>query len=151
METQASQNNIPTAIETSQETIFSNFVDTAPYEKSLNNARIWLYVIAGIQTISAIVEYSTIDDKQVASIAGLIDICVAALFFGLALWSKKQPVAAFIIALVIYVAFGIGMLILNPSNLSVFYIIKVLVVIALVKAINSANTIKKLKESMGEQ
>lgn len=149
METQSLHNSIPSATGSTEETIFTDLADTSRFEKNLKNARIWLYVIAAIQTAIGIFEYSTIDNKDLAMIAGLIDIGIAFVFFTLALWSRKQPFAAFTTALVLYVIINITLMVLNPSNISGFYIIKILVVIALVKAINSANEIRKVKESMG--
>ena len=62
------------------ESIFTNLVDLAPYEKSLKNARTWLYIIAALQFGIGIFEYFTIDDKTVAAVAFGIDTFVALVF-----------------------------------------------------------------------
>ena len=82
-----------------QETIFDDVYDLEPYEKTMKNARGWLYVIAVIQFIIGIVEYNTVDEPTVAAIAFGIDAFIAVVFLALSLWSKKKPVVAFTIAL----------------------------------------------------
>ena len=62
MEIKTSQyNSKPSAAALVEENIFSDFVDTRQYEKSLKNARIWLYVIAVIQAGIGVFEYTTTD------------------------------------------------------------------------------------------
>lgn len=150
METAQNQPQIPAATSPADETILDNVVDTTPYEKNLKNARVWLYVIAALQTIIGIVEYNTINEQELATIAGLIDVGIAFSFFALALWSRHQPFAAFTTALVIYVTINLASMVLNPSGISAFFLVKIFVVIALVKAINSAREISRVKESMGD-
>lgn len=106
-------------------------------------------VIAGMQTILAIVEYNTITDNELAMIAALVSIGVATLFFGAAVWSTRQPFSAFVAALSIYVVFNVASMVLSEGKISGFYILKILVVIALVRAITSAKEISKINESMG--
>lgn len=152
METQSSQNhphNIPSAAGPVQENIFSDVVDTAPYDKSLRNARIWLYVIAGIQAAIGVYEYVTTEDKNIALIAGGIDFGIAMLFVLFAVWSYKQPAIAFLSALIAFVLIHVGLAILDPANIARGIILKILVVIALVKAYNDARQVQKLRESVG--
>ena len=130
------------------DSIFNNLVDLAPYEKSLKNARIWLYVIAGLQFAVGIFEYFTIDDNIVAAIAFGIDAFVALGFLALALWSKKKPLVAFSIALGFYGVVLIAFTILDPSNFFKGIIIKILVIVALVKAIKDAKQYEEVKASI---
>jgi len=131
-----------------EKSIFNNLVDLAPYEKTLKNARIWLFVIAGIQFCIGIFEYFTVDDNMVAAIAFGIDAFVALGFLTLAFWSKKKPLMAFSIALAFYAIVIIGYIIIDPSNFFKGIIIKVLVVVALVKAINGAKQYEEVKASI---
>jgi len=128
--------------------IFNNLVDLAPYEKTLKNARIWLFVIAGIQFGVGIFEYFSVEDNIVAAIAFGIDAFVALGFLTLAFWSKKKPLMAFSIALAFYAIVIIGYIIIDPSNLFKGIIVKVLVVIALIKAINDARQYEEVKASI---
>ena len=130
------------------ESIFTNLVDLAPYEKSLKNARTWLYIIAALQFGIGIFEYFTIDDKTVADVAFGIDTFVAQVFLGLALWSKKKPLVAFSIALGFYALFHITFMILDPATIAKGIIMKVLIIIALVKAIKDAKQYEEVKASI---
>src|SRR3982751_2716476 len=82
--------------------LFNDVFQLEPYEKSMKNARVWLYVIAAIQFVVGIYEYSTVPDKTVGAVAFGIDAGVAIVFLVLALWSKKNPTVAFTLALVFY-------------------------------------------------
>lgn len=128
--------------------IFNNLIDLAPYEKSLKNARIWLYVISGLQFAMGIFEYFTVDDNIVAAMAFGIDAFVALGFLALGLWSKKKPLLAFSIALGFYAIVVITFTILDPSNLLKGIIMKILVVVALVKAIRDAKQYEEVKASI---
>lgn len=150
MDTQTSQNNsIPSATAPHQEPIFNDLIDTAPFEKSLKNARIWLYIVAALQIGVGIYEYTTVPDPDLALLAAIIDAGIGILFILFAIWSYKQPVVAFMTALITYVVINIGFMILEPSHIYKGIIMKVLVIVALVKAFNAAREVEKLRESMG--
>jgi predicted MFS family arabinose efflux permease len=138
---------------TKEESIFSGVYDLAPYEKTMKNARIWLYVIAGAQLLMGIYEYNTIDDKTVGAIASGIDAFIALTFLGLSLWSKKKPVIAFTIALVFYIVIVLGLALLSGDfmTLAKGIIFKILVVVALVKANRDARQYEAIKQSLGEE
>ncbi len=135
--------------ETPREHIFSEIYDLKPYERTLKNARIWLYVIAGLQLIMGVIEYNQADDPTIGWTAFGIDAFIAAGFLVLALWSRKKPVPAFTIALVSYVVLILGFMILDPVNIVKGIIIKILVIIALVKANRDARKYEEMKALMG--
>lgn len=64
-----------------QQDLFADVVDTEAYEKTMKNARVWLYVIAGFQAVMGIIEYNMADDATVGLIACIIDFSIAILFF----------------------------------------------------------------------
>jgi hypothetical protein len=128
-----------------QESLFKDIYDLEPYEKSMKNARIWLYVISGFQFAVGIYEYNIVPDPTLAWIAFGIDAALALVFLGLALWSRKKPVPAFTLALSIYVIVQVGMMILDTSTIAKGLLIKILVVIALVKAHRDARKYEALK------
>ena len=128
-----------------QETIFSDVYDLEPYEKTLKNARIWLYVISGIQFLMGIFEYANETDRTIGIIAFVIDAFIALLFLILALWSRKKPVASFTIALVIYLLLQIVFMLTDPTHIFRGIIIKIFVIIALVKANRDARKYEEIK------
>lgn len=139
--------------EVKEESIFSDVYDLSPYEKTMRNARIWLYVIAGAQFILGIIEYNSVDDKTIAQIAFGIDAFLALVFLGLSLWSKKKPVVAFTIALIFYIVVVLGLALLSGDFTTLIkgIIFKILVVVALIKANRDARAYEAIKESLGEK
>jgi hypothetical protein len=148
METSSNQNTIPAATETPQETIFSDMLDTSAYQKPIRNARIWLYVIAALQACMGIYEYASIDDKNIALISLLIDCGIGALFLFFAILSYKKPFVSFVAALVTYLVFQVGMMFLDPGNIYKGIILKVIIVVALIRAITNARDIQKFEGTM---
>lgn len=132
-----------------QETIFSEIYDLEPYERTLKNARIWLYVIAGLQFIMGIIELNREEDPVIGWTAFGINVFIALGFLALALWSRKKPVPAFTTALVFYIVLHVGFSILDPSNLVRGIIIKIFVIVALVKANRDARKYEEMKKLMG--
>lgn len=143
----------PVGTEVKEESIFNDAYDLAPYEKTMKNARIWLYVIAGAQFIMGIIEYNSVDDKTIAQFAFGIDAFLALVFLGLSLWSKKKPAVAFTIALVFYLVVVLGLAILSGDFTALFKgtIFKILVVVALIKANRDARQYEAIKRSLGEE
>lgn len=135
-----------------QESIFDDVYDLAPYEKTMKNARGWLYAIAVIQFIIGIVQYNTVDDPTVAAVAFGMDAFIALVFLGLALWSKKKPVVAFTIALGFYAVIILGIALLSGDFTSLVkgIIFKILVVAALIKANRDARKYEAIKQSLGQ-
>jgi peptidoglycan/LPS O-acetylase OafA/YrhL len=151
-----SEQSLPSANEPlikGEESIFNEVYDLAPYEKTMKNARIWLYVIAAIQLIMGIVEFNTIEDSSIAPVAFGIDALIALTFLGLGLWSKNKPVIAFTIALAFYVIITIGFAIISGdfTVLVKGIILKIVVVGALIKANKDAREYEAIKQSLGEE
>lgn len=142
----------PTAENLEEGSLFDNVYDLEPYEKSMRSARIWLYVIAGIQLIVGIIEYNSVNDPSLAAIVFGIDAGIALVFLALALWSRKKPVIAFTIALIFYLVVVIGVAILTGdfASLAKGIIFKVLVVVALSKANRDARRYESILSSLGQ-
>lgn len=133
-----------------QQDLFADIVDIEPYEKTMKNARVWIYVIAASQAVMGIVEYNMAEDTTIGLIACGIDFSVAVLFLCLGLYSKKNPVAAFTTALVSYVALIVAFIALDPSNATKGIVVKVLAIMALIKANKDARKYVAIKQSIGE-
>ena len=131
--------------------IFAEIIDYSPLEKSMKQARIWLYVIAAIQLIMGLVEYNTAETKLIGWLAFGIDSGIGAIFLVLALWSKKKPALAFSIALGLYVLIHLVFMIMDPVNIYKGILLKVIVVVVLVKAVKNARQYEAIKNSVGER
>lgn len=150
MDSQPTPNNgIPSATANTQDGLFNDIVDTAPYEKSLKTARIYLYIIATIQFGIGVYEYLSTEDKELALIAGAVDAGIGVLFLLFALWSYKKPAIAFMTALIAFLVIHIGLAFLDSTHIYKGIILKVLVIVALIKGFNDARQVEKLRESVG--
>ena len=133
---------------TTQESIFNDVLDLRPYEKSLSNARIWLYIMAGLQFAVGIYEYFSIEDNLSAGISFGIDAFIGLTFLSLAIWSKQKPFIAFTLALVLYIMVSLLIIYFEPTAIVRGIIFKVLIVVALVKAINNAKRYEEIKSAI---
>ena len=133
------------------ENIFSGMVDYSPLEKSMKNARIWLYVISGMQLILGSYDKATELDPVNGWLAFGIGAGIGMNFLGRALWSWKKPRLAFTLALILYVFFNISFMVLDPSNILKGILIKAIIVVALIKANKNARKYEEIRNSIGEQ
>ena len=139
----------PVATEPSQETIFSDVLDTTPYEKNLRTARIYLYVVAAIQVGVGIYQYANAADPELGFWLGGVTAGLGILFLLFAIWSYKKPAAAFMTALIVFIVAHVATMVADPSYIYKGIILKVLVVIALIKGFRDAKEVEKLRESAG--
>jgi hypothetical protein len=125
--------------------ILEDAIDTSDYERTLRRGRNWLYAIAAIQFVIGIYEYGTSLEQTIGLIAFGIDAFIALVFLVFALWSRNKPVIAFTLALVFYIVFVLAFMILDPANILRGVLIKILVIIALVKANQDARQFEATK------
>ncbi len=124
------------------------------YDKNIRRARIWLFVVVGLQFLAAIIMYAVSPEGDVL-IGGMevsakafeasIQAFVGFIFLGFALWSKQKPVQAFTAALITYIALYFLFGILDPSNFFRGIIIKIFLVIALIKGLKDAKEAEEMK------
>ena len=131
-----------------QDSILLDVSDMSGYDKNLKRARIWLYVITGMQVLLGVFEYIKYDtaSDEFRWMAFGIDAAIGLIFLACALWSYKKPVAAFLAALILYIVITGSFMILDPSSITSGIIIKIFVVIALVRAYKDARDIEKMKQ-----
>jgi hypothetical protein len=128
--------------------LFSDVFDTSAYEASMRSARNWLYWIAAIQMALGIYEYYRSISRELGIYALIVQGIIAIVFFLLALWSKKSPVLAFTTALIFYVLIILGLALINPTNIFSGAILKVLVIIALIRANRDSRKYEAIKSSL---
>ncbi|MGE5105900.1 MAG: hypothetical protein ACM3H8_00010 [Sphingobacteriales bacterium] len=130
-----------------QEVVLSDIENFTKHEKTLKNARVWLYIIAGLQFVMGVYELLTIDGT-IGIFAFLIDAAIAFVFLILSFWSKKNPSTAFLTALIFYLVLYILLGISDQGNFIKGILVKIFVVIALAKAYNNAKEISDLKKEI---
>lgn len=131
------------------DSILLDVADMTGYDKNLRNARIWLYVITGMQIVLGIYESMSLTDVEsiVKWMVFGIDAGLGLLFLACALWSFKKPFAAFLTALILYIIITVGAFIVEPANINFGIVIKIIVVVALFRAIKDAREIEDVKNS----
>ena len=137
--------------EEKQESIFTDMTDMSGYDKHLKQARIILYILCALQIGIGVYEYFQYADLDatVAWTAFGIDAGIGLTFLACAFWSFKKPVQAFIAALIIYIVVMVAIAVTTGDYLSIIrgFILKIIVIIALVKAIKDARETEELKRS----
>ncbi len=146
----------PTKIENElkpeQETIFSDMTsDFTPYQKNLKNARIWLFVLAGIHFCYGIYQFSISGayDYTIRWINFAIYGSQTLAFLAFAIWSYKKPKISFLTALIFYIAINVLFMVLEPWSIINGWVIKILVVVALFRGYNDAKEFEEMKALNG--
>ena len=120
---------------------------------AMASARRWILAVAVLMSIGTLVLYLQLGDlaRQYSEIesqrllltapAAIVTLC----FFGLWLWSAKQPFAAAVVALVLFVTLQVINAIADPSTLYSGVIFKVLVIGVLVGAVNAGLKAQRIR------
>jgi hypothetical protein len=112
---------------------------------ALASARRWILAVAVLMSVGTLMLYVQLGDlarqhPELESQRLSLTAPAAAVtlgFFGLWLWSRKQPFAAAVVALVLFVTLQIVNAIVDPSTLASGVIFKVLVISILVGAVHA--------------
>ena len=117
------------------------------YDKPVKKARNTLFVIAAIQLIAGI-----FFAFQQNGLARIISICllvaISAIFFLLALWTKRKPYDAIVTALIIYSVLLIGDVIFDPSSIIHGIVFKIGIYVLLISALSNARDVQRWKDSL---
>jgi hypothetical protein len=135
---------------TKPETIFdeAEFINT-DYDKHIRQARNTIFVVAAIQFVFGIVSSLRISDEYTKWVSIGFAFFVAFTFLLLALWTKKKPYLAILIALLFYCSLLLIDFVLNPRSILSGIIVKVIVIIYLAKGLRDAREAQHIKDSMG--
>jgi hypothetical protein len=107
-----------------------------------------LYVLAGLSFISAFIFYGIASEGSNPMPVVITTFILSTIFLGLAFWSKKQPVAAIISGLSLYLIVQILGMIEDPWSLFSGAIVKVFIIIFLLKGLRSAFDAQKIKKQL---
>lgn len=135
-----------------QSTIFNEeeFLNSG-YDKHIRQARNTIFVVAAIQFIFGLVSMFAMEEVTAKWVSFGIAAFTASIFVVLALWTKKKPYTAILVALVIYCLLIIVDVIFQPLSIFKGVIIKVLVIIYLAKGLNNAKEVHQTKNALGKQ
>ena len=118
-------------------------------DRKIKNAKTTLWVIAGLTFLGGLLMYFMLQDSHENALVILItNTIVALLFLGLAELAKQKPFIALLSALILYVTlFLYGVVVEEMSPMSGI-IIRIIIVVYLIKGINSASEAEKIKKEI---
>ena len=129
-----------------EESIFNDVhIDTRGYDKHIRNARIMLYIIPGLQLIP--IFFFDEADEFIYQLSVAIQVFLALAFAGIAYWTKYQPYAALVTAMVFYLAIIIAVMILDPTSIVKGILIKIIIIALLARGIRNAREAQELKKT----
>ncbi len=107
-------------------------------DKKIKSARNVLFILSAIIFLFGIVTY--LIDEDIATL--LTSVILSIIYLGLGFWSSKKPLAAILLALLLYLTTIIISTILEPENFIRGIIFKVIIIVYLGKGVYSASAIK---------
>jgi hypothetical protein len=134
-----------------EETIFpeSDF-SMEGYDKHIRNARIILYILAGIFLLG-IFSVMPFDDNPLKLVMAGIMVLFAAAYIALAFWTKKKPYTAILIALILYISLQVLSFLLQPASIFQGWILKIIVILLLLLGLRNAKESQRLMEAYGKE
>jgi hypothetical protein len=134
-----------------EETIFpeSDF-SMEGYDKHIRNARIILFILAGIFLLG-IFSVMPFDDNPLKLVMAGIMVLFAAAYIALAFWTKKKPYTAILIALILYISLQVLSFLLQPASIFQGWILKIIVILLLLLGLRNAKESQRLMEAYGKE
>ncbi|MES2777635.1 MAG: hypothetical protein V4722_25885 [Bacteroidota bacterium] len=130
-----------------QDTIFKDGeFSLEGYDKSIRNARTALFVVAGMQLLFGII-IGAMQGGDEAIIVIVEAVVLAAIFFGLGMWTKSKPYTAIVTGLVLFVGLHILNAVIDPASIGQGIIMKVVIIVYLAKSINDAKEAQEMKKN----
>jgi hypothetical protein len=132
-----------------EETIFNEADwNMQGYDKHIRNARIMLYIVAGLQLLPLLLLPEGLDDDA-RNLLIILQVIFAAVFVGLAIWTKYKPFAALLTAMIFFLGIWVLGGILNPASIFSGIILKVILIVLLILGIRNAKEAEELKKTYG--
>ena len=114
----------------------------------IENARVTLWVIAGLSCLYAIINYLSRPNAEGAIIILIVHIVIGIVFLLLASYASEKPFTALILALVIYISFFLFDLIEGKGNGLMGLFLRGVVVAFLIKGAISARDAEALNKEI---
>lgn len=107
------------------------------YDKHIKRARNILFIISGMQIVSAVL-LSRRYNSDMGIAIWIEALIVAALFAGLGFWAKSNPYKAILTGIIAYISYQGLLAIIDPASIVQGIILKVLVVVFLFLGLSDA-------------
>lgn len=113
------------------------------------DGRGYILALACLQAVAALVYFAMAGDakpRHEAIATLVVMMALAAVFFGLWLWSKKAPFAALLTTLIVFVTFHLVDAVIDPLSLLRGILIKIVILTGLITALKKAYVAKRERE-----
>jgi hypothetical protein len=116
-----------------------------------------LYVVAVLQFLAAAVVFglsvtmranADADAKRAMLVLSITTGVLGAIFLGLGIWSRRSPLGAAIVGLVLFVSFIAADAVMNPLSLLQGIVVKAIIIIALIRATQAGLKYRALKREL---
>ena len=115
--------------------------------RKTRNAQTTLFVLSGLFFVIGVIYYFFIGGQSdLAFVALVTNLILSAVFLALGGWSKNKPIAAIISGLVLYIIVQLISIVNDPVNIGKGIIVKIVVIGYLVKGLQSAMEVEKIKK-----
>jgi hypothetical protein len=114
--------------------------------RKTKNAQITLFVLAGLFFVIGVIYYFLNKDSELAFAAAITNLILAAIFLALGGWAKNKPVVSIISGLVLYILVQLISIVDDPTNIGKGIILKIIVIVYLVRGLQSAMEVEKIKK-----
>jgi hypothetical membrane protein len=134
-----------------EETIFpeSDF-SMEGYDKHIRNARIMLFILAGLFLLS-LLGLTPFDDNPLKLVMAGIIVLFAAAYIALAFWTKKKPYTAILTALILFISLQVLSFLLQPASIFQGWFLKIIVILLLILGLRNAKESQRMMEAYGKK
>jgi hypothetical protein len=120
------------------------------YDKHIRQARNTIFVVAAIQFIFAVVSMYMVETVADKWLNFGLSAFIAAIFVALALWTKKKPYTAILIALIIYCLLILIYAISEPLSILKGIILRVIIIMYLARGLKNAKEAQEMQKALGK-
>ncbi|TNF38611.1 MAG: zinc ribbon domain-containing protein [Deltaproteobacteria bacterium] len=115
------------------------------YKPALARARGWILAVGILYTVSALIYVAVgrFGEEERNLVLGL-NLGLSAIHVGLYFWARTSPFPAAIVALALFVTLHLTEAVIEPSSLVRGILIKILFLVALIKAVQAGLQVKRL-------
>ncbi len=119
------------------------------YDKHIRNARIMLFVLAGLVLLELFLIFP-LDDEPIRIFTAVFIVVVSAIFVTLGFWSRKKPYTALLVALIVVITLLVLAFIGDPTSLFQGWFIKIPVILFLVMGLRNAREGQRMMKAFGK-
>lgn len=119
----------------------------AMHQPALDTARKWILAIGIIYVVSALVMGAIVGDMTDKYIWGPT-IALFICHLGLWWWAKTQPFPAAVVALVLFLTVQLVNAAMNPDTIHHGIVVKILFLVALIKAVQAGSEANRLRKQV---